>query len=367
MSVTFEARALCKLDAGVSHAGLALSDRLRAWLVGGSAQSPSGAFNAWLDANTGQPAFEYPEITGYALTHLAGLNDLTTSEVAAGMRAGRWLQDRVHRGDFAARDGWDGGAVYNFDLAMMCNGLLTFGSRLDVGGFLDVGLTLARRLHQQAMSNGWLAALPVGAVSSRSVWSTHGTALMVKATQCLLSAAALDPSVPYAESACVVAKMAGGIQCDDGRIVTHPVDVETMCHPHLYAVEGLWAYASATGDKESMERAKAGAQWIWSHRLASGGFPRYVRTDSELAGPEQLDVTAQALRASVLTATGNMDSRADTVARIEALAVHATARTAAMPYQPAGPHLNVWVTLFAAQALELAGAVTTTRNWSAIV
>ena len=47
---------------------------LRRWLASGEPQSPSGAFYAWVEED-GSPSFEYPEITGYALTHLAGLAD----------------------------------------------------------------------------------------------------------------------------------------------------------------------------------------------------------------------------------------------------------------------------------------------------
>ena len=49
---------------------LSTSGEIRRWLVR-RARSTSGAVYAWVDAATGAPAFEYPEITGYALTFCA--------------------------------------------------------------------------------------------------------------------------------------------------------------------------------------------------------------------------------------------------------------------------------------------------------
>ena len=116
----------------------AIAHALRRWLFSGACQSESGAFCAWRDAGTGQLAFEYPEITGYLLTFAAGLDDLQESESAAAHRAADWLVSRLRRGDRSAREGWDAGAVYTFDLAMVANGLLAFGRRFG-DEYLEVG------------------------------------------------------------------------------------------------------------------------------------------------------------------------------------------------------------------------------------
>ena len=92
---------------------------LRAWLCSGGCQSPNGAFVAWLDSATGRRAYDYPEITGYALTFLAGMATLTAADRATGHRAGDWLVERLRSGNLAARDGWDNNAVYLFDLGMI--------------------------------------------------------------------------------------------------------------------------------------------------------------------------------------------------------------------------------------------------------
>ena len=90
---------------------------LCAWIESGACQTASGAFAAWLDATTGRPAFDYPEITGYALSFLAGRPSLSERAWAVGNRAAAWLVHRVQHGNLAARDGRDGEAVYLFDLS----------------------------------------------------------------------------------------------------------------------------------------------------------------------------------------------------------------------------------------------------------
>ena len=53
-----------------------------------------------------------------------------TDEIAVGRRAADWLVGRVQQRRLAARDGWDGDAVYLFDLGMISAGLQSFGRRV---------------------------------------------------------------------------------------------------------------------------------------------------------------------------------------------------------------------------------------------
>ena len=66
----------------------------RGWLGHGPIQSASGAFYAWVDESTGAGSFEYPEITGYALTYLAGRRDPDPEELRRGHSAAEWLAGR---------------------------------------------------------------------------------------------------------------------------------------------------------------------------------------------------------------------------------------------------------------------------------
>jgi hypothetical protein len=325
---------------------------MRAWLACGAVQAPSGAFHAWCD-EAGRPSFEYPEITGYALTHFAGLVYPDDHEVTAGHRAGTWLVNRLRSGDLSARESWDGHTVYTFDLAMIATGLMAFGSRHSSEEMIASGLALAGDIQEEIASTGSLQSVPPrsGSVSSRSAWSTEGLAHLIKTVQCLLWAGELGQD-GCVDAAAQLVREACRAQCDDGRFRTHPDDRETMLHPHLYAVEGLWMWGAATGDAEALRRARLATQWVWTHQRFNGAFPRWISASGE-EGPNQADLTAQALRAAVLVDVA-ADRRATTAEWLAGAAVWNRARTAAaVPYQPGSGtvHLNTWTTLFAAQAL----------------
>ncbi len=337
--------------------GRDIVDGLRRWAVF-HAQSPDGGYVAWLDHDTGQPAFEYPEITGYALTYIAGLSDdaeRRVSELRAGERSAEWLISRIEDDRLAPRADWGGQSVCNFDLAMMANGLMVFGLRVDREEIVAHGLGLTRRLLDQIDRHGHLRSVDPAANSrlGRSTWSTEGFAHLTKTAQCLLTADALGLAGAKEAAGVVVRKGLEG-QRPDGRIVTHPDDRETMLHPHLYAVEGLWVYGVALDDAVVLDRARRAAEWAWGQALANGGLPRFVSTTDGSRGPEQFDVTAQAVRSVLLT---NIDADVSpSVRRLCSVALPAGQGALAMPYDAqTGPqHRNVWSTMFAAQACGLA-------------
>jgi hypothetical protein len=325
---------------------------MRAWLASGAVQSPSGAFYAWRDEG-GRPSFEYPEITGYALTHFAGLADPSEQEVAAGLHAARWLLDRLEHNDLSARGSWDGQAVYTFDLAMIATGLMAFGSRHAIDEMVTHGTGLARAIEEEISETGTLRSIPPrsGTSSARSAWSTEGLAHLVKTVQCLMWADELGVE-GCAKAASTLIAESRTAQREDGRFITHPSDQETMLHPHLYAVEGLWMFGTASGDASALGRAEAATRWAWGHQRASGAFPRWVAASSDDEAPDQADLTAQALRAAVLTDVAG-DCRAATAEWLAGTAVRFEDGGAAACYQPGSGtcHHNTWATLFAAQAL----------------
>lgn len=335
------------------HPAATMAAGLRRWIASGGCQSPTGAFYAWVDADTGEPAFEYPEITGYALTFLAGRDEPTAGEIRAGEGAADWLLARFEDGDLSARAAWDGHAVYNFDLAMIATGLIGFGLRVGSDAYLERGLSLVRDFGEQIRARGTLGSIPPGSgPSARSAWSTEGFAHLVKVVQSLVVGAdAGEPGVVDCARAIVEQQQA--IQRPNGRMITHPRDEETMLHPHLYAVEGLWAWGTAQSDGDALDRARRGVEWAFAHQLESGGLPRYVTSVSGERGPEQLDLTAQAVRMARA-----LEVPVDTDAAISRMAECALTdeRGTALVYQPHAParHRNTWVSLFAAQAAELA-------------
>ncbi len=335
-----------------THAELTATGRdIRQWMASGACQSPSGAFCAWREEDSGELAFEYPEITGYALTYLAA-GEPSRDELHAARAAADWLLGRLgDRGDLSARDGWDEGATYNFDVAMIAAGLLNAAPALGDDQVKNLGHELARFLADQVSAEGTLAAIPGSGQSptGRSGWSVDGLAHMLKALQALALAG------DQGEAAQRLADSAGRYLQDDGRFVTEAADSATMLHPHLYTVEGLWCWGTATGDEQALAAARSAAEWVWRHQLPSGGLPRYVETGTDEPGPEQLDLTGQGIRMAVALGVEGPGPQAAT-ARLTALA-RENDDGKALPYQPdADPvHLNCWVSMFGGQALEWAG------------
>jgi hypothetical protein len=323
------------------------------WLCSGEPQHHSGAFGAWRDASSKQLAFEYPEINGYVLTFVAGLPDPDETSLAAARRAGDWLVERLDSGDYSARAGWDGGAIYTFDLAMIGAGLLSFGRRFDAR-YEETGHRLVDFLCDEIDAAGSLPAVARGPRPGHTGWATEGRAHLLKAVQCLLAADAGVDSRP-GRLADALIREAPGLQQPGGRFSTQSDDVLTMLHPHHYALEGLWIWGTARSEDWALLRARAGLEWAFAQQLASGGFPRFVRTDDGAPGPEQTDVTAQAVRMALVLgeAPAGLERAIDRLISVSA----AEDGKVGAPYQPAADarHENVWATLFAAQALGLAG------------
>lgn len=356
-------------DLAIDLSSAALGERLRSWLAVGI-QAPSGAFYAWIDHQTGEPSFEYPEITGYALTHIASSplgDDLSSEEMEAGLRAAAWLERYVNS-SCAARAGWDYDAVYNFDLAMIANGLMTFGTRAGDNELVRCGVEVARRLSEQISSKEGLGSIDLSRSipSQRSTWSTVGFAHLMKVAQCLLTAADLGMMSGVTAATSVIARGLQG-QRPDGSIETQPNEPLTMLHPLLYAVEGLWVYGASRGNNEALDSAYRAVTWMSQHILPSGGLPRYVNAMTGEIGPEQFDVTSQFLRAALLLEMP-LDL-APTAKRLSEASLSVFGLGEAMPYQwrPV-QHRNAWVSMFASQACALlAGPNASKLEWRYLV
>jgi len=336
---------------------------LCAWIESGACQTASGAFAAWLDATTGRPAFDYPEITGYALSFLAGRPSLSERAWAVGRRAAGWLVHRVHRGNLAARDGRDNEAVYLFDLAMVASGLLSFGRRAEHAELVQTGHELVALVDRELSSAVSISPLTRDRRPDRRAWSTHGLAHLAKLAQCFLLSEDFGDSKQLSR----LIETVMGLQKRDGRMTTDPTDPVTMLHPHLYAAEGLWIWGLARDDEEALERAHAALDWAWTQQLEGGGFPRAAVNIHRTDAVEQTDVTAQAVRLALLLGR-RTPAVEHAIARLVELS-HSSGQTLSLPYQPASPntHLNTWTTLFAAQALTMATPGAPAISWPELV
>jgi hypothetical protein len=322
---------------------------LARWLASGELQSPAGAFCAWREEG-GELAFEYPEITGYALTWLASRDDPSEAELQAGRRAALWLLERLEANDPSAHSRWDGGAVYTFDLGMISAGLISFGRRVQEPRFIDRGESVGQHLAALFLDHEDPPQVdPSGPPSGRApTWSNAGHPHVSKCVQSMLLSEQLEAGEKLIAHA-------GAFQHESGYFQTQPSEDFVMLHPHFYTVEALWMWGEARDDDVALARAHRATEWAWRHQLPEGGLPRLVNlTNEDELGVEQLDVTSQAVRAALLVGV-EVDGLDRALARLLA-AVRPAGQGAALPYQTQSEsaHLNAWVTMFGAQALELA-------------
>jgi hypothetical protein len=341
---------------------------LRAWIASETCRSPNGAFVAWFDLAGSRRAYDYPEITGYALTYLAGRPSLSKHERAIGSGAADWLVERDLSGNLAARDGWDDNAVYLFDLGMIASGLLSFGRRTHVEPYVETGRRLAGLIADEICSGHFISPVSRhGPPSRRTGWSARGVAHLAKLVHALLLAEGLGDEAGGSASARLI-ETVKDLQASDGLMRTDDGDTTVMLHPHLYAAEGLWVWACAAGDGEAMECARRAVEWAWAQQLENGGFPRSVPHVEEGAiAVEQSDVTAQAVRLALA-----LEVRSAGVARAIARLIEVARGGDAglgIVYQPGSPnlHLNTWATLFAAQALAMAIPDAPQISWRQLV
>ncbi len=345
--------------------GAEVERQLRKWVIRGACQGPSGAFHAWRDPIKSQLSYEYPEITGYALTYQAGLRSDGQKDSSVMLRAAEWLERRIAVDDFTARY-QDGATVYNFDLAMMASGLMNAGRSFGIESYVLAGVRLTEIIKAQLFAEGKLTAIsgsrsPNTRVSS---WSTDGAAHLLKVVQCLLIAESLGLN-DAEEAAGILVRSLGSIQESTGRLRTHPADSDTWLHPLLYGAEGLWIWGVTHGDSVTLERAAAAVNWVWSYQLPSGGFPCTVNHRARRpTGPEQSDVTCQVVRLTLLL---NMASRGlqQALARIVE-STHSDNIGTALVYRPTSGllHQNTWCTIFGAQALAIRNGDESQLGWS---
>jgi hypothetical protein len=346
----------------------ATSAGLRAWVSSGACQSESGAFVAWFDLANGRRSYDYPEISGYALTYLAGQVSLSERERSAGQRAADWLTERVRTGKLAARDGWDNDAVYLFDIGMIAAGLLSFGRRTEVERYLETGRHLVSFLRDETRPTQSISPVARrGPQPERASWSSRGVPHLAKLVQAFLLADELADGTDKRVAARLIETIKR-LQAADGRMGTDEDETPTMLHPHLYAAEGLWIWGSAAHDDDALEHARMAAEWAFTHQLEQGGLPRSVANGKQRGtAREQSDVTAQAVRLAL--ALGLRSCAVDRALTRLIEVARGDERGLAIVYQPDSPdiHLNTWATLFAAQALATAVPDAEPISWKELV
>lgn len=356
------------------------------WLTDSGVQvvSPNpdhaGGFVSWYEQDTGEMPYVYSEITGYLATMMSFMHDLSGEAryLNAAVKAAEWLNRTAHTsGSFRclfplrpSRFDYKHQQLYAFDTGVILNGLCEV---IRLTGRSDL-LASARR------AGDWLiesAQLPNGGFQAvfdlsegryllnDAEWSLCPGSYHTKVAIGLLNLASLTGETRYRDAAVRVCDFALSFQQPDGRFVSFPSEGGTNAHAHAYSAEGLWVAGSLLERDDYLQSSVRATEWLLRWQSPEGLVPRHFHNGVPTYN-ERVDILAQALRLGAIhLAQGRLDPAlgerlaplAEVVTRNQVRAgdsrslggFHFGRLSDGKPM----PHVNVWVSAFAIQALHL--------------
>ena len=229
------------------------TDLLKEWVIKSGIQNISsdekknGSFNAWYDIDKNAHSFMYSEITGYGITLLLHLYDITHNKIflERAKLAGDWLLDQALHdcGGVIVRIHHDGKAdnnVFSFDNGMALFGLSHLARESNISKYSDGAKTIADFLLSLQRSDGTMNAMfdvaRSDAANNGTKWSTQPGGYHAKVSMGLMAISDFLGNSKYEKSAEKLCDASLQFQEPSGRFV---FGNKTHLHPHAYACEGL--------------------------------------------------------------------------------------------------------------------------------
>lgn len=347
----------------------------------GSGPAAHGSFKAWYEQDTQAYPFVYSEITGYLVTLMCYLWERTQDDryLRSATMAGDWLLNTTHEpnGGFRclyplrpSRFDFKKSQMYAFDNGVILNGLVNFYRATKQEKYLASAVTAADWLVYSAQK-------PTGAFypvyqldedrffESDKEWSVCSGSYHAKIAIGLLNLYDLTHKRKYLDAAIRVCDFALGCQDETGRFISFLSRGGTNAHPHCYTAEGLWVAGSYLDREDYLESSSRGVRWLLDLQSPEGYIPRLCLDDGPVYN-ERVDAICQTLRLAILhMAKGRLPETYE--GRVELLltiipkyqALDKDPRVGGGFYfgrESNGrviPHVNVWVTAFAVQALQV--------------
>ncbi len=351
------------LPAAVAGRGAcAPGDAIAAWLLDGPAQLRDGLHAgaiAGTIAESGVPAYVYPEIAGYYLQWLAWRARAFGGSDALAVRAAsvqRWLAVWLARDDppltrvhlASPGDDWRNGALFFFDVAMVARGLASAAATRLLAPDPGVVGGVSRLLASLIDADGLFAACRAhdARVALPDRWSTRRGAFLAKAAAGVVTAARSLPGIAAPVTAAAHATFAAAVDWT----LAHP---HPEAHPRLYACEGLMALPEHPRFRDALPAVGAQLSALLAQAGPDGRLPETLGAPD--AGPARVDVLAQALRIGTLLAAhapGHAPAPA-ALGRVHDLLARQVRPSGAVVFAVDAPAAacNVWAAMFADQAL----------------
>ena len=341
-----------------------------------------GSFNAWYEQDTGDYPFVYSENTGYMLTMMCYLWDRTKNEefLKRARLAGDWLLNVIHEpnGGFRciyplkpSRFDFKKDQMYAFDNGIVLNGLVNLYRVTKEERYLVSAVAVADYLvyYFQKPSGAFFPVYQIADgkfFESDKEWSMTSGSYHVKIAIGLLNLYDLSKKKKYWESAIKICDFALSCQNASGRYISYLTRGGTNAHPHCYTSEGLWVAGAVLDREDYLESSTRAIQWLLDMQSKEGFIPRLFLDDKPIYN-ERLDALSQTLRLSMIHMAGKRLSES-VKSKIELLRSHIlTCQADDKDLKANGgfyfgrlstggevmPHVNLWVTSFAIQALQL--------------
>jgi len=284
---------------------------LSEWLLGSGIQSPEGHFYAWFNLENNAYVRPYPEITGYGISSLCWLFDVT-GDVR--------LLDRARTAfRFLTADAIDPGwglvgsrrlsslrkqkgpqFLHAFDSGIVAAGLERLSARIpdaSVRRACDrIADTFSRHLLRDDGTIWPLIDLRAEKpVSLSAKWSQCFSGYLLRS---LMFSMLRGPERYGPEEASAVQLSAERVLAGQQACGAFPSydSGETHLHPHLYTLEALTMASSVNGNLQWLERVTAGFRYL-EHLLAQGrGLPTRADRYRITVPFERADIVAQFLR-----------------------------------------------------------------------
>lgn len=344
-------------------------------------------FACWYDRETQAMPYVYSEITGYLTTLMCALYDTTRDErcLASARGAGDWLvrTAQPENGSFrclypiqSTRFDYKYHQIFTFDTGVIINGLVDLFRATGAASYLAAAVTAADWIVRDVQKpNG--AFYPVYNVDkgefteSNQEWSLCSGSYHTKVALGLINLYDITQNAKYRDAAVKACDFALTFQQPDGRFVSFPAEGGTNSHPHAYSAEGLWVVGSVLGRQDYLNASARATQWLFDWQSPDGVIPRHFHNGEALYN-ERVDILAQALRlAAVHIGEGRLTLTAEVEAKLDKLTTLIVRNQAESDDHRVNggfyfgrlsdgsvmPHINVWVTAFAIQALSLDAAV----------
>lgn len=358
---------------------LTLEDRIdliKDWLLNSGIQSKEGGFYAWQDMEDKSHPYLYSEITGYAITMICFLYDLTKESLFlnSARRAAQWiLQDALDEsGGVLTRNyisntiehySFERGNIYSFDCAMVAFGMLKLYKATKDPVYLDCAEKIIAFLNKKMRREDNLY-YPVFDAKNDACnedtkkWSTQSGSFHCKLALCLCELADIKNDTSYNVKAKLLIESSIKYFYKKERFITNRSDDTSHLHPYSYTLEGMLYYAHKTKDDSYNDTIEKAFGWMAGLQDKNGGFPTQTFADGKPdIACQRSDIQAQILRLSYFIRSNLYRERLlERVLELQNISwehkggfLFGTDKDGSSK-----KHSNAWCSMFALQALYLA-------------